>query len=198
MRLLLVTSGGPGIGTAGGGWSTTAIGTREAEAVAAAKVLGLAEVAFLRQPDGLVENSLQLRRDIVLAIRTWRPNHVFTYDPQFTLPLYISHPDHRAVGRATLDAVYPHARYDGAFPEQLKSGLESHVVSSVWLFASAFGSKYLDIAAAFERKVEARLQHASQVSDAGKLRANWELRAGTTGQRAGLGSAEAFSIIALS
>ena len=197
VRLLLVTSGDDGSGKREESWTSEATSPRELEAVAAAAVLGLTEVAFLRYPDGSVENSLPLRRAIVLAIRTWRPVHVFTYDPEFTLPLYVSHPDHRAVGRATLDAIYPHARYDGAFPDQLGPVIRSHVVASAWLFASAFGSKYVDIADAFERKVEARLKHGSQSLEPAKLRANWEARALRTGQRAGLDAAEAFTVITL-
>jgi LmbE family N-acetylglucosaminyl deacetylase len=198
VRLLLVTSGDDGSGKRDVGWTSHANSAREHEALAAATVLGLAEVAFLRYPDGSVESSLALRRDIVLAIRTWLPAHVFTYDPQFTLPLYISHPDHRAVGRTTLDAIYPDARYDGAFPDQLQLGLTSHIVDSAWLFASAFGSKYVDISSVFARKVEARLQHRSQLSDPAELRAKWEDRAESTGRRAGLAAAEAFTVIALS
>ena len=198
VRLLLVTSGDDGSGKQDAGWSSKATSRRELEAVAAAKVLGLTEVAFLRYPDGSVESGLGLREEIVLAIRTWRPAHVFTYDPEFTLPLYISHPDHRAVGRATLDAVYPDARYEGAFPDQLRSGLTTHIVNSAWLFASAFGSKYVDISSTLERKVEARLQHLSQLSEPTELRAKWEERAQTTGRRASLAAAEAFTVIKLS
>lgn len=149
-------------------------------------MLGISEVVFLRYADGAVENTIELRRDIVRAIRTWRPDSVFTYDPQFTLPLYISHPDHRAVGRATLDA-----------PDQLAAGLEVHHVASVWMFASAFGSAYVDIATVLGRKIEARLEHGSQVSDPSMLRVNWERRAESTGERVGLTAAEAFTIINL-
>lgn len=197
VRLLLVTSGDDGQSKGDQGWDTTATGGREIEALQAARVLGITEVAFLRYADGAVENTVGLRRDIVRAIRTWRPDTVFTYDPQFTLPLYISHPDHRAVGRATLDAVYPLARYPGAFTDQLEAGLDVHHVASVWMFASAFGSAYVDIAPVLGRKVEARLQHRSQVSDPSMLRANWERRAQSTGQRVGLSAAEAFTIINL-
>lgn len=193
---LLVTSGDDG-DTKGARWDTKAIGAREIEASQAARVLGISEVVFLRYADGAVENTVELRRDIVRAIRTWRPDSLFTYDPLFTLPLYISHPDHRAVGRATLDAVYPLARYSGAFPDQLAAGLEVHHVASVWMFASAFGSAYVDIATVLGRKIEARLEHGSQVSDPLMLRANWERRAESTGQRVGLSAAEAFTIIDL-
>lgn len=197
VRLLLVTSGDEGDSKGARGWDTRVIGAREIEALQAARVLGISEVVFLRYADGAVENTIELRRDIVRGIRTWRPDSVFAYDPLFTLPLYISHPDHRAVGRATLDAVYPLARYSGAFPDQLAAGLEVHHVASVWMFASAFGSAYVDIAAVLERKIEARIEHGSQVSDPSMLRANWERRAESTGQRVGLNAAEAFTIIDL-
>ena len=110
-------------------------------------------------------------------------------------PSFLTQP--RAVGRATLDAIYPIARYSGAFPDQLAAGLEIHHVASVWMFASAFGSAYVDIATVLGRKIEARLEHGSQVSDPSMLRANWERRAESTGQRVGLSAAEAFTIIDL-
>lgn len=198
VRLLLVTSGDEGANKPASGWATHAEGPREAEAVAAAEILGISEVAFLRCADGLVENTVELRRDIVAVIRTWRPDAVFTYDPEFTLPLYVAHSDHRAVGRAVLDAVYPLARYAAAYPEQLEGGLTLHTVPVVWLFASAFGSAYVDISSVAERKVTARLQHRSQVQEPEALRANWRRRAQSTGSRIGLSAAEAFTILSLS
>lgn len=170
---------------------------RELEALAAGAVLGLTGVDFLGYTDGEVINNLDLRRDLVSAIRRLRPDIVLTYDPEFTLPLYISHPDHRAVGRAAIDAVYPLARDGGTFPELAAESLKPHKVLSLWLFASAYANTYVDIAAALERKVSARLKHTSQTPNPDTLRLNWEHRANQTGQRASLAAAEAFTVITL-
>ena len=91
---------------------------RRAEQRAAAKAVGVTDVRFLGYSDGQVVPSLELRRAIARVIRQVRPDLVITHHPdrnyQFIAP---SHPDHRAVGGATLDAVYPDARNPYAFPE---------------------------------------------------------------------------------
>ncbi len=196
VRLLLVTSGDRG--------STDPLATaaavarrREAEAQAAAAHLGIAEVTFLRYGDGEVENTLELRRDLVAAIRRWRPYALFTHDPEHTLPPYITHRDHRIVGRATLDAVYPLARDHLNFPELAAEGLTPHAVSQVWLFASSVADHYVDISAGLDRKIEARLFHTSQTADGAALRVGWRARAAAIGAPVGLAAAEAFTVLRL-
>ncbi|HET9051313.1 MAG TPA: PIG-L family deacetylase, partial [Candidatus Dormibacteraeota bacterium] len=83
---------------------------REREQRAAAGVLGVRSVRFLGHPDGLLVNSLDLRREIVAAIRELRPAAIIASDPMRRYgPTYANHPDHRAAGEATLDAVCPSA-----------------------------------------------------------------------------------------
>jgi LmbE family N-acetylglucosaminyl deacetylase len=77
-----------------------------------------------------------------------------------------SHPDHRAVGAAALDAVYPDARNQFAFPELLAGeGLEPWTVREVWVMASPHAAHYVDITEAFDRKVAALRAHASQTGN---------------------------------
>lgn len=194
VRLLLVTSGDKGSGDPLADPRIVAL-RREDEARDAATALGIAEVAFLRHTDGEVENSLALRRDLVYWIRQWRPDALFTFDPDHALPLYISHRDHRAVGRATLDAVFPLARDPLAFPEQVRDGLAPHKVGALWLFASAVADQYVDIESVFARKVAARLLHRSQTADPTALPQHWRERSGTIGARVGLALAEAFTVV---
>jgi LmbE family N-acetylglucosaminyl deacetylase len=53
---------------------------------------------------------IDLRRDIVRVIRRFKPDILVTCDPQTLFAAYgINHPDHRAAGQATLDAVFPAA-----------------------------------------------------------------------------------------
>jgi LmbE family N-acetylglucosaminyl deacetylase len=196
VRLLLVTSGDKGSGDPAADPRAVAM-RRESEATEAAQTLGIAEVAFLRHTDGEVENTQPLLRDIVGALRRWQPEVVFTFDPQHPLPPYISHRDHRTVGRATLDAIFPLARDPLAFPQQLREGLTMHKVGAVWLFASAVADAYVDISSTFARKVAARLVHASQTADPAALPERFRARDGATGAPVGLPLAEAFTIVTI-
>ena len=196
VRLLLVTSGDKGSSNPADQPASVAA-RREEEARRGARVLGLAEAAFLRHPDGEVEPTPVLRGQVVEWIRRWRPDVVFTHDPEHPDPPYISHRDHRTVGRVTLDAVYPSARDPLSFPDHLRAGLAPHAVRHVWLFASAQADAYVDISAGFERKLSARLEHASQTPDPDALREGWRQRSATFGAPAGLPLAEAFTILHL-
>jgi LmbE family N-acetylglucosaminyl deacetylase len=152
-------------------------------------------VAFLRYGDGEVEDTRALRGDLVAAIRRWRPEVLFTHDPEHPWPPYLTHRDHRVVGRAALDAVYPLARDHLAFPEHAAAGLTPHAVSSVWLFASAAADCAVDITAGFERKIAARLAHRSQTPDPAALPESWRTRAAQFGAPAGLALAETFTVL---
>ncbi len=195
-RLLLVTSGDKGSDDPAAEPAVIAA-RREAEAEEAARELGIVEVAFLREPDGEVEETRALRAALVGWIRRWRPDTLLTHDPEHPLPPYLSHRDHRVVGRAALDAVYPLARDRLAFPEHARAGLHPHAVSELWLFASAAADSYVDISSGFSRKIAARLAHASQTPDPAALPPSWQARAATIGAPVGLPLAEAFTILRL-
>ena len=140
---------------------------REAEQRAAAGVLGVAEVSFLDHPDGYLIPDLDLRREVVRAIRRVRPSVVVTCDPTNFFPndRYINHPDHRAAGQVTLDAVFPAAGSRMFFPELLAEGLEPHKVSQVYVAMPQTPNTVIDVTAMFGRKVEALRRHASQIAD---------------------------------
>jgi LmbE family N-acetylglucosaminyl deacetylase len=196
VRLLLVTSGDKGSSDPAATAARVAR-VREEEAHEAARRLGLSEVAFLRYPDGDVEETRTLRSELVAAIRRWRPAVLFTHDPEHPYPPYLAHRNHRVVGRAALDAVYPLARDHLSFPEHAQQGLAPHAVREVWLFASTRPDTYIDISAGFERKIAARLAHQSQTRDPEALRAAWRERAARVGAEAGLPLAEAFVVLHL-
>ncbi|GAB2915360.1 PIG-L deacetylase family protein [Nonomuraea fastidiosa] len=139
---------------------------RRSEQLAAAKAVGVTDVRFLGYSDGRVTPTLELRRDIARVIRQVKPDLVITHHPdrnyKFIAP---SHPDHRAVGGAALDAVYPDARNPYAFPELLKEeGLEAWTVREVWLTGGPTPDHWVDITATMERKLAALQSHVSQVS----------------------------------
>src|SRR5207253_1308399 len=88
---------------------------REEEQRAAAAEIGVTDLTFLHHADGILENTLELRRELTLIIRQWQPDIVLTIDAWRPYQL---HPDHRAAGQAAMDAVWS-AREWNLFPEQL-------------------------------------------------------------------------------
>jgi len=140
---------------------------RQAEQTAAAKQVGVHDLRFLGYPDGRVEPTLALRRDLARVIRQVRPDRVVCPSPERNyVRIGIGHPDHRAVGSAALDAVYPDARNPFAFPELLaEESLEPWVVREVWIAGGPTPNHYVDVTAAFGRKIAALRCHVSQISD---------------------------------
>jgi LmbE family N-acetylglucosaminyl deacetylase len=136
---------------------------RRAEQTAAASAVGVCDVRFLGYPDGLVEATLGLRRDLARVIRQVRPDRVLCPTPERNyVRMPPSHPDHRAVGSAALDAVYPDARNPFTFPELLAGeGLEAWTVREVWMSSFA-PNHYVDVTDTFDRKVAALRAHESQ------------------------------------
>src|SRR5450432_1363104 len=108
---------------------------RRAEQTAAAKQVGVHDLRFLGYKDGQVEASLQLRKDLARVIRQVRPDRVTCPSPERNYARTgASHPDHRAVGSAALDAVYPDARNQFAFPELLaEEELQPWTAREVWI-----------------------------------------------------------------
>jgi LmbE family N-acetylglucosaminyl deacetylase len=140
---------------------------RQAEQTAAAKQVGVHDLHFLGYPDGRVEPTLALRRDLARVIRLLRPDRVVCQSPERNyLRMGVSHPDHRAVGTSALDAVYPDSRNPFAFPELLaEEKLEPWTVREVWIAGSPAPNQYVDITDTFHRKVAALRAHATQIKD---------------------------------
>jgi len=138
---------------------------RREEQTAAAKVLGVTELHFLGHPDGRLQPTLDLRRDISRVIRAVQPTRVLTQSPERNFQrIYASHPDHLAAGEATLCAVYPDARNPFSFPELLDEGLEPWTVPEVWMMVGTAHTNWVDITDTFDRKVDALRAHVSQTS----------------------------------
>jgi len=137
---------------------------RRKEQTAAAAVLGVTDLRFLGYPDGRVEPSLGLRRDLSRVIRQVCPDRLVCPSPDRNyVRVAGSHPDHRAVGSAALDAVYPDARNPFAWPELLADELlEPWTVREVWISAAPGADHYVDITDVFPRKIAALRAHESQ------------------------------------
>jgi len=140
---------------------------REREQRDAAEVLGVAHCEFLGYPDGYLQHTLELRRDITRLIRKYRPEVLMTFDPEtrFVGGYYPNHPDHRAVGDATIDAMFPSARDRLTFPELLVDGLEPHHVKELWLGSTSQPNYWVDITETLPQKQAAMRCHPSQFGD---------------------------------
>ncbi|MFC2056838.1 PIG-L deacetylase family protein [Chloroflexota bacterium] len=133
---------------------------REEEQLAAAKLLGIREVIFLRHPDQSLEDIPEFRKEIVRLIRKYQPETVVTADPYRR---YLWHRDHRITGQVVLDAVFPYARDLYAYPDLLEEDLQPHKVKEVLLWASEEPNYRSDITDTFDIKIAALRCHKSQI-----------------------------------
>lgn len=133
----------------------------------AGKTLGLKDIFFCDYPDGELENTLEVKREIVKAIRRVKPDVVVAMDPSVFYVAeenFINHPDHRSAGQAAIDAVYPLARDHMSFPELLGEGYEPHNTQTLLLidFSAGNATFAVDIADTLALKFQALSEHASQ------------------------------------
>jgi LmbE family N-acetylglucosaminyl deacetylase len=138
---------------------------REAEQRAAGAVLGVKHYEFMGYPDGYLQHTLELRRDLARLIRRYKPEVVMCFDPEnrFLGTDYANHPDHRASGDATVDAIFPTARDRLTFPELLADGLEPWKVKQLWMGATREANVWVDIGDTLELKQKALAAHPSQL-----------------------------------
>lgn len=175
---------------------------REAEQLAAANEVGVTDVTFLRYPDGELQASLQLRKDIARVIRTVRPDRVVAWSPEYNWThLVTSHPDHRASGEATVAAVYPDAGNPFAHPSLLEDEhLEPWTVRELWLADSPepLRNHAVDVTETFENKLAALRAHVTQTGHATGLEASLREHFTAVAQRYNLPAghlAEEFQIV---
>ena len=139
----------------------------------AAAILGVREVTFLSHVDGELLNTLDVQRDLVREIRRARPDAVVTTDPQ-TLhygAMRVNHNDHRAVGLAVCDAIFPASGNRMYFPELLADGFEPHSPREIYFAGPAQPNTLVDVTDFIPAKIEAIRAHASQVKEPDKIEA---------------------------
>ena len=143
---------------------------RHQEQLAAAQVIGAKAVHFLDTADGYLVPDLTLRREIVRVIRKFKPDILVTCDPQTLFAMYgVNHPDHRAAGQAVMDAVFPAAGNPVFFPELLLEGYDPHMPREIWCSLTMQPNVRIDVTETWQIKLEAILQHKSQIANVDKF-----------------------------
>ena len=174
---------------------------RKTEQRAAVKAVGGKSVEFLGYPDGELEVTMQLKRDVVKVIRSFKPDVVITMDPSMLYSAargFINHPDHRAAGQTALDAVFPLARDHLTFPELFASGYKPHKTKTILLTNFDKSNFVMDITKTFDKKIAALKAHASQIQDIDSVRQWMRQIAEAAGAKAGYKLGESFVRIDLS
>ncbi|MDZ4766209.1 MAG: PIG-L deacetylase family protein [Chloroflexota bacterium] len=148
----------------------TLVQQRIVEQNEAAALLGVQHVHYLGYADGMLQPTLELRRDLTRLIRQVKPNRVLIMDPTTRMIgegefFYINHPDHVATGEASLYAVFPSAETRPIFPELLAEGHEPHHVDELYLMIAANADVAVDITPHVALKKQALLCHRSQLSE---------------------------------
>jgi LmbE family N-acetylglucosaminyl deacetylase len=171
---------------------------RRQEQISAAALVGVHDVRFLGYQDGMLQPTLDLRRDITRLIRELKPYRVVLMDPTTIMVKneqfdYINHPDHRAAGEAALYAVFPSAETRPIFPELLAEGLEPHHVSELYISFAYEPTLAVDISPVIDHKIAALLEHKSQLeASVGDMVRGWDARAGAD---AGVAYAETYRVL---
>ncbi|TDD26157.1 PIG-L deacetylase family protein [Nonomuraea diastatica] len=155
---VLATKGEAGIDTLEPAKSAA---VREREQRASAAVVGVTSVEFLGHADGVIEYGTALRKDLASAIRRHRPELVVTLNPDETWNgTYWNTPDHRAVGRAVLDAAGD-AGNRWIFPDTEAEPWDG--VRWVAVAGSASPTHAVDVTSGLERGVRSLMEHRAYI-----------------------------------
>ena len=171
---------------------------RREESEEAARIVGAERVVWLNYRDGYVEYSLDLRRDIARVFRDVKPHRYLVMDPTPTIEdRFVNHPDHRAVGQASLDVTLTAGTTPGHFPELLDEGFEPwRGLRELWIMGPGQKPVAVDISSAIEQKIAALLCHRSQVGDDPRPIEEFVRRfTAQAGEALGYAHAETFQVI---
>ena len=139
--------------------SRAVVDLRKKEQEAAARELGVRNLAMLGYPDGRLEDTGEFRGWLVELIREHRPDIVLSHDPH-THSRFI-HRDHRIAGQVALDAIYPFARDHLHYPDHITRGLSAHRVDQCLLWDTDEPNAIVDVSGTLEIKARALRRHAS-------------------------------------
>ncbi len=163
---VLCTSGEVGIAELGM-TKDKATKIREKEQLSAAEIVGVKDVTFLREPDGMLQPTLELRKKLVREIRRFKPEIVICGDPTIVWAgnTYINHPDHRAAATAALDATFPAAGQPNLFEELDEEGITAHKPRKVYVTGWNGNDLFVNIETTIDTKIAALRAHKSQMKD---------------------------------
>lgn len=163
---VIVTDGEAGID---GMSPATAAPVRRQEQIASAAAVGVSDVVFLGEPDGVVEYSLALRRRIAAEIRRTKPDLLVTISHRLTFGgRLLNQADHRHVGLAVLDAAKD-AGNRWIHPELLEQGLEPHAgVRSILVMGSTEPTHAVDVSDHLEAGIASLRAHAAYLAGLGR------------------------------
>ena len=176
---VIITSGDSGSNdpTKDGSYKKELAELREKEQLAANAVLGIGQTIFLRYPDGELEATIALRKELTRIIRQFKPDTVVTGNPEgwFYGDEYLNHPDHRAAAQAACEAVFPSAGTRLIFTDLLAAGYEPHDVRRLYIQGTEKSNTWVDISDTMDLKIQALQQHASQIdpNEVGKWMTDW-------------------------
>lgn len=132
---------------------------REAEEVAAARVVGVDVVDFLDFTDGVIEYGVPLRRELCKVMRMRRPECVVSQSHDVRFMNRLSQSDHRAVGLATLDAVRDCGNR-WIFTDLETEGIAPWTgITTVLVGASIAASHYVDVGEHLEPAIASLEEH---------------------------------------
>lgn len=196
---VIITSGDSGSNdpSKNGKYKSELAALREDEQRAANAVLGIKEAVFLHYPDGELEATIPLRKELTRLIRKYKPEVVVTGNMEgaFYGDDYINHPDHRAAAEAATYAVFPSAGTRLLFADLLEAGYEPHNVKRLYIHGAEKPDTWIDISAEIETKIQALRKHTSQLEDdIEKMIREWAAEAG---KEKGLAFAETFKVMKL-
>lgn len=150
--------------------------TRLAEETAALKVLGIPEdnIVCLGHTDGEIESNLELIGEISYYIRSFKVDLVCTHEPSLQYlqtydkaGYFVQHRDHRKVGEATIDAVYPFSRDRSFFTQHYTEGVDAHSVYDLLLTDEKDCNFDFDCTELQDVKRRALAEHKSQFDSEG-------------------------------
>jgi len=163
---VLCTSGEVGIAEKGM-TKAQAAEIREDEQRDAAQIVGVNHVIFIRDPDGMLQATIELRKKLVREIRKFKPEIVICGDPTIVWAGddYINHPDHRAAATAALDATFPAAGQPNLFEELESEGVFAHKPRKVYVTGWNESDLFVNISTTIDLKIAALRAHKSQMKD---------------------------------
>lgn len=179
-------------------YKPTLAAIREKEQTAANEKIGIQRTIFLHLPDGELEPTVAIRKELTKIIRMQKPEVVVTGDPQavFYGNGYINHPDHRAAAQLATYAVFPSAGSRLVFADLLSEGCEPHNVKRLYLHGPEKPDTWVDISPEIQTKIAALQEHKSQLKDwdPTKMIKEW---AAEDGKEKGIAYSESFKVMIL-